>query len=1418
MILSKCKSARCIRALPLIILLQGIISGNKVAAQIGQYEVTTIPLKGELVNFFGRCFLQDSEGFIWFGSEDGLYRYDGSGFKIFRNDPDDETSISDNMVQALLEDHRGTLWVGTYSGLNRFDKYTGTFKQYMTKWKDSASIENHRIDAIREDKEGYLWIATYTGFSRFDPETETFKNYGIKRDENSPNKDNLRIFDLYPDSTGYLWLYAESGRPRMKMETDSIEHIRGGGGYPIFIDHSGKFRIDKWGAYPSSLKKGTARQILYDPENPNHLNGKGIFALFEDRSGNFWIRTNEGIHGYNQKMERIFYRAHPHVYLWTGDYGFAHVFMEDNNGAIWYYTRDGINQIIPQHKNFEVYDPDPVQQSFIECVYVENKDLIWMGTLRGIFSLDRRTSVFTQHYGEEGWDDAEHAHRVDKIFKDTEGTLWVGMGYEGLWSSKPGQKPVQFKKHLPGFPDSLHSIYSDFYGVKHIFEDSNARVWISCDKAFICYYDRNEERFIKLKGNPAFEIKGGRYDLPNAEIRHETGSGILWAVGWAGVFKYITPFIRASDYEVMPSGIIRCFGIDGNGLRTRIPHAESSYLDDAGDLWLATPGSGLVKLENPSGTGKTGDELMMTVYTTKNGLPHNKVKSIIADGMGNLWIGTEAGLAKFDPQNETFTNFYMRHGLPTNNFRTGSVFQHEDGELFFGTREGLISFFPDSVRLNQNVPPVVLTDLKINNEEVSPGNHSPLKASITYADQIDLDYNQDNLSFDFAILSYRAPDLNQYKYKLEGLNDDWVYIGNRTHIDFTNLKPGDYTLMVSGSNNDGIWNEKGASLQILIHPPPWQTWYAYLVYGLFLAGIILLYRSYMQNRARLRLAVEVEKMEKGKVLEMDQMRSRFFANISHEFRTPLTLIRGPLDEMAKNRSGSITLSRDLLDIMRRNTLRLQRLINQLLDLSKLETGNVRLRVAEGNLVDFAKTIIQSFLSLAESKKIKYTWDLPEASKSVYFDSDKLEKILTNLLSNAFKFTPHGGEVKIKVEYTNSPELTDEHPQPDANRFDASAPPEYALIKVSDSGKGIPPEKLEKIFDRFYQVSDSDIREEEGTGIGLALTKELVDLYGGKLRVTSQVGEGSEFSVLVPVTKQAFEEAEFISEHPGIDPTTEAEGNEMPSRETGTTVSASSKMRDSELGKPNILIVEDNTDLRNYISGNLGNEYQILMAENGEIGLELAKENIPDLIISDLMMPVMDGMEMCRLLKSGESTSHIPVVMLTAKADRDSKLEGLETGADDYLIKPFDSEELQIRVKNLIRQRELLREKFRNEFLATADVSKDPSPNDEMLKKILDTLRKHLSEPEFNMDRMSEELNMSRRQLFRKVNAVTGYAPNELLRNIRLKAAASLFRAGEKNISQVMYQVGFNNPSYFTRCFRELYQFNPSEFLKNHSPA
>ncbi len=771
---------------------------------------------------------------------------------------------------------------------------------------------------------------------------------------------------------------------------------------------------------------------------------------------------------------------------------------------------------------------------------------------------------------------------------------------------------------------------------------------------------------------------------------------------------------------------------------------------------------------------------------------------ILEDNHHNLWISTKNGLSRFNPKEiddkgvalpSAFKNYYSNDGFQDNEYNAYSYFKNGRGEMFFGGINGFNAFYPDSLKENSTIPAVVITDFKVFNEDYK------LDSSITEINKIALHHNENFVSFEFAVLDYFAPEKNKYAYKLEGLEEDWNYVNNKNFANYTNLTPGEYCFRVKGSNNDGVWNEKGVSVSIIITPPWWATWWAYLIYGLCAFSLLYGFRRYERNRLNWKNQFKLDEVKLMERAETDRMKSRFFANISHEFRTPLTLILGPsesiitktTDENTKKQAGSI----------KKNAKRLLGLINQLLDLSKLEAGELKLKASFGNIVSFIKGITMSFESIAERKDITLKVNTTNDKIEIYFDKDKMTKILTNLLSNAFKFTTAGEEITVAINETEKNSVE---------------------IIVRDTGIGISKEEIPKLFDRFYQVDSSQTREQEGTGIGLALTKELVELHKGTINVESKQGDLSagqagwtEFTIELPLGREHLSSDEIVELVEPVEEETIVNEEEYLSPTSGIQTEMSNEIVND---KTIILVVEDNAEVRKYIKDSLGEEHQVEEAVNGEQGVEKAEKIIPDLIISDIMMPKMDGNELTRLLKNDEKTSHIPIILLTAKSEQESKIEGLETGADAYLTKPFNAKELQVRIKNLINIRKKLQEKFRiGYFLPKQDEKKLSTLDEQFMYKVVEVIEQHISEEEFSIIEFAREVGMSRSQIHRKLRALTGKSPSRYIRMVRLTRGRKLIEERAGNISEIAYLVGFSSPIYFAKCFKDEYGFPPSELVK-----
>jgi len=1099
---------------------------------------------------------------------------------------------------------------------------------------------------------------------------------------------------------------------------------------------------------------------------------------------------------------------------------------------LWISTVWGLNRFNKQTSEVRrfLYDsnnPYSLGYNMLWHLYLDNTDMLWIGTDNaGVNVLNLNDTPLSFHsIGGSGQEDNQYTATV--FCEDVNKNFWIGTFDGGLWKYDHKNFIDRFLLNTGSTnKTSGTSIFSLCY-------DSENILWAGTSNGDLYKYHNHEFAGYRIR------LEEGQKETSSVIEIMEDQSGRIWIGTIAGLY-----------YLEKTSGVIETIATES--LNSAV--IRSICEDKQGALWIGTHGEGLYRLDKED-REVLGFKNFQNEPDNPGSISSNTVMSVYEDYSGNIWIATIQGLNKYNPNQDNFETYGIHNGLKAEylyhiqgdknsklwitcsdgiiRFDPGtgisklyefgsdvsfqdiypySFYLSESGKIYvggkYGSERGYYTLDQNKLNDNKHLPPVALTNFSVHNEVLISDS------IISARKNLKLDYDQNFFSFEFSALDYTNPAKNQYAYMLEGLDEKWTFCGNRRFANYTDLSPGRYKFRVKGSNNDGYWNENGTSINITIFRPPWKTWWAYMIYGAFLIGLIYAWRKYDLKRQGLKQQLELEHLEAEKLKELDGMKSRFFANISHEFRTPLTLILSPLEKL-KSKIIDQESAQDL-NIMQRNARQLQNLINQLLGLSKLESGKMKLQVREENIIKLVNGYVQSFESLANQKNIKLLFNSTQNNIPIYIDQDKLEKILYNLLSNAFKFTGDGGRITVTVgsEQSTVSNISTE----DWRLETAGSKDKYVEIRISDTGQGIPPKKLEHIFDRFYQSNDSYDKIQEGSGIGLALTKELVELHHGEIRVKSQPGKGTEFTVCLPAGSEHYKTEEIIDE-PDInitdkhsEPYIEHPGQELL---PDPDLDIDDRIKDS---KPLILIVEDNDELRSYIRSYFIKDYHIMEAINGETGLEKAFEKIPNLVISDVMMPKMDGLEFCQRLKTDERTSHIPVILLTAKAAMEDKIEGLETGADDFLTKPFDPEELKVRIKNLIIQRNKLREQFFRELdFAGQMTSKDILSLDrEFLQKAKKTVEDNLSDYDFSIEVFAQNMNLSRVQLHRKLKALIDQSAGEFLRMIRLNHAAGLIRSKSGNITQIAYEVGFNNLSYFSKCFREQFGVLPSEYTGQSS--
>jgi signal transduction histidine kinase/ligand-binding sensor domain-containing protein/DNA-binding response OmpR family regulator len=1355
--------------------------------------------------------LQDKTGFLWFGTEDGLNRFDGYEFRVFRNNPSDSNSISGNNIWSLFEDDEGNIWIGTKSGeLNRYDAKRDIFEH----WKiESENVKENSVNEIYRDKDGIIWIGTYqSGLYRFNIKTYKLDNWSYKPGDPHSLSNNFVTF-IAEDPDGYLWISTYNGLNKFnpKSGDDSFtqfysdtEKTNSLSSNLIWSIKKSSFDSDlMWIGTASGLvslntKEQTFSRIPITTENSLQF-GNSVSSIVEEKINNenvLWLGTYGGLVRLdleNGDSQRFIKKENEPSSIISNE---INKLIKDHSGVIWIATENGLSYISPKGMKFNSF---LARQNTAE----EIKDLLKIN-VKSIAQHPDGTIFFGTAKGVYCYNNSAKHPNIQKI-KSTNGlNIWSMAGSlpNDLWLGTYGQglKQLNLKNGIlkvwviesPTFKTSA------FDYIKSLYIENNNYLWMG-------FWGGGVGRL---------NIKNGDYNIwiHEANNSNSISHNDVWAIHkdrrgrlWIGTNGGGLNLFEDSEGGIFHRWIDiqdKSKQLSSNSIYSISESMKEKKLKDNGKtiLWVGTSG-GLNKIiiKNSSGLYDLSSlNIEVTSYTVQNGLADNAVKSILEDDNGNLWIGTNSGISFFDVEKSSFTNFTNSDGIIGNEFNSGSACYSSNGLMYFGSVDGLNIFNPKLIKQSAYIPPVVITDFQIFNRHVNIGDGSPLSQSILETKEIILTYSQNVFSFQFSALDYNSPKSIQYAYMMEGFDKDWIYTRDRRFITYTNLDPGKYSFKVKATNSDGVWSKNFKSVSVVINQPWWRSGWAYAVYVLLIIVGIFTARKIEGNRTKLRNELKMRKFEANKQRELENMKARFFANLSHEFRTPLTLIRGPIEELINEKAGGN--QKEYYQLIQRNSEKLQELIDQLLELTQLENAAIPLKAKKENLTNLLRGLASSFDSMAKQKNIILSFESSDDKIICWVDRDKFEKIINNLLSNAFKFTSSGGRITVQL---NNRKIKAE---------------EFAEIKIADTGIGIAKDKLEKIFDRFFQADDSSRKTYGGSGIGLALVKELVELHKWEISVGSEQGKGTQFYLQIPLREDYLDEDEKIVETRAQmfhgDGSTEkkffSKNADTIEKEIEQEIIEKNKL----LGdKPSILIVEDSEDVRFFVKGILQNDYRIYEAVDGEDGLKKAAEITPALIISDVMMPSMDGMEFCRRIKTDLQTSHIPVILLTAKVSQESKIEGLETGADDYITKPFNSKELSVRIKNLLEQRKNLREKFSKEIKIDTSTIAATSVDNEFLQKALSVAEKNLSNTEFNSEDFAKEMFMSRSQLHRKLVSVTETGPGEFIRTFRLKKAAELILGKRLSITQIAFEVGFSSPSHFTKAFSQQFNCLPTEFIE-----
>ncbi|MGN8054975.1 hybrid sensor histidine kinase/response regulator transcription factor [Pedobacter sp. 22163] len=1308
---------------------------------------------------------QDKNQFIWMGTRHGLNRYDGYRFKVYTNSSDNPNSISENVVNTLLSDSKGRLWVGTENGLNIYNEKTDHFYR-INKRSSANSFSCDSVECLYEDPQKNIWVGTDNGLNLLiNAEKQIFKKFLFEK----PNyKSRLNcIFSIFKDDKQNLWVGTYNGLVRIyqvkgKYYFEIFRHspnnknsISSNAVKSIVIDKQKRLWLGTYnGLNLFDYEHKTFKRYQTSATDQNSIVNNDIRKLTCDKAGNIWIGTQEGLSILDPNTRKFSnYRYDPEQTSGLSQNS-IHSIFQDLNGSVYlgtYYK--GANVVYPSATPFTVFRNSKKQQglssNIVSAMAEDRYHNLWVGTEGGGLNyVNRSNNTFTYYKSEPNNNNGLNSNLIKTLCLDKTGQLLVGTHRGGLYLFNP--LGHNFKK-IVNVKDTKNTPGGD--EVIAITEGSDGTVWVGSRDGLSTLKKINDKYADATVKSPLEKYLRNKY----IQVIFEDKAKNLWIGTMAGLYAYNPSIKRITAYyhkknstSSLNSGHINCIVQIRNG-----------------NICVGTSFGGLSIFDNKSGKFKN--------YSEKDGLPNGNVLGIIEDEESNLWISTDKGLSKLVSKTGKFINYTKSDGLAGNDFNIRSFLKDGRGELFFGGYDGLTAFYPSQIDINRNIAPITFTELKLFDQTVAVNAPDGLlKEDIKSTKQITFKHSNNNFSIGFALLNYIKPEKNTYRYILKGHSKDWVKT-DVPSVTYSDLPAGNYTFMVTGNNNDGNPGGKAATLKITVLPPFWATWWAYLIYMAFFSGLLFLIIRYLFVRALLKRTEDIQKMKLN-----------FFTYVAHEIRTPLTLILGPLENLSKQYQTDNELNRQIIPI-KNNANRLMRLITELMDFRKAETGHLTLHVTEDNIVDFTNEIFISFSHLAQTNGIQYEFVHEQENISLFFDKRQLEKVLFNLLSNAFKFCDKGGKISVSLL-----EMDNE-----------------VAISISDNGLGIPAESLKKLFSDYFQVDEQ--QSHIGSGIGLALSKAIVEQHKGHIAVESTPAENGErgftnFTVRLKKGKSHFKTALFdgvkdYPNHPDI---------YTQQAEQGITILKPEK--ETAISTETILVVEDNSEIRSLITSLVGNNYQIAESENGLMGWETAVETLPDLIICDIMMPIMDGIELCRRLKQDERTSHIPVIILTARSSHIHQVSGLETGADAYITKPFSPELLLLNVRNLLISRQVMRQKFLKHIHLQPKELTINAIDEAFMLKLLKYIDEHIADEDFGVSELASMVGMSRPILYKKIRKLTNLSVNDFVKSIRLKKAMELFKQNRFTIYEVAYQVGFNDPKYFSREFKKQFGKSPREVM------
>nr|WP_320975454.1 two-component regulator propeller domain-containing protein [Bacteroides intestinalis] len=1288
--------------------------------------------------------VQDDRGNMWFATYDGLNKYDGYTFTVYQHNENYTASISGDIIRTLKIDSQKRLWAGTEEGLSLYASGKDHFVNFYP-----IKDEHIPIIDIEEINSEELLICTEKGIFLFNTESHTFSvdklpTSLVSLSATCLKREGDNVYIGTPRQG--VFIYSISGNT---LKSFPIPQLRGTEILAILQQSSTRLWVATEGKGLFRINPQTLATNIYRKRGEHQLSSDYVRVLATDQQNQLWVGTFTALNIYNEEKDTFTtYDRDLQKQTSLSQTSVRSIFM-DSQGGMWVGTYfGGLNYYHPLKSCFQniryMSERNSLNDNVITCIIEDKQKGLWIGTNGGgVNHYNKETNTFTHYTQKEGLG----SNDIKTIYIDeTKNLVYIGTHAGGISILH------RHSKRIETYNSNIKHAYS-------IVPANNGDLWISTldsivrfnphKKTFITYATDQDKKAIKTNHITTIFRDSEQH---------------LWLCGEKGISTYIEIGDELKSILLLPEGS----SVNHNFI-------NSIYESHNGLFWISTR-SGLYRYDINKKEFKQ--------YTTANGLPNNIVHGVLEDSYGELWISTNKGLSRFQPQTEKIRNYTDNDGLQSNQFTNNSFCHTENGEMYFGGINGITTFHPDQLMDNPYTPPVVIKRLRLFNKTVLPGDDSGiLQKNINITESITLTAAQSVFSLEFVVSNYISGNHNTFAYKLDGYDKEWYYSDILRTVSYSNLPHGTYRFLVKASNNNGKWNEKPTELEIIILPVWYKTWWAILLFGFVLIMIFTFIFRYFWMRKNMKMQLQMERMDKEKQKEVNEMKLRFFINISHELRTPLTLILAPLQEIMDKVSDRWIHKQ--LEHIQRNTNRLLHLVNQLMDYRRAELGVFNLKV-KYNIIH--QTIEESFLfyqKMAQYKKIDYNFYSEVEGQNILCDPSYLELITNNLLSNAFKYTGEGKSIIITLKEEN----------------------DMLLLQVKDTGSGIPNDKQERIFERFYQVDNEHL----GSGIGLSLVQRLVDLHHGRIELESQEGVGSGFSVFLPTDESVYKPEEKATEQETEVHTTN--NQDMYITDTGDIQEKEDITETNKNNKESILIVEDNIDILQYLSDELGKNYQILKAQNGEEAIAIIKEQEVDLVLTDIMMPVMDGIQLCKLIKQNLRTCHILVIILSAKTDFKEQLEGLQVGADDYIPKPFSLVMITTKIKNLFRTRHRAIEYYSKSLeIEPEKIALNPLDED-LLKKAVEVMEKHMDDAEFTTDEFAREMCMSRSNLHLKMKALTGESTNEFIRKMRFNYACKLLKEGKYTVSEISSMVGYV-PSYFTTSFKKYFGCLPSEYGKN----